>query len=40
MKDDPAINTPEEMVSRLKPTRTCPKTNIDMRSGVWTRLRR
>jgi spermidine/putrescine transport system substrate-binding protein len=40
MKDEPAINTPEEMVSRLKPTRVCGKANTDMRNSVWTRLRR
>ena len=40
MKEDPAINTSEEMVLRLRPSRVCSKANIDMRSAVWTRLRR
>ena len=40
MKNEPAINTPPDMIGRLRPTRECPKANTDMRSAVWTRLRR
>ncbi len=40
IKNDLAINTPEAMTGRLKPTRECNKANIDLRTSVWTRLRR
>jgi len=40
MKTEPAINTPQDMIARLRTTRECPKANADLRNGVWTRLRR
>jgi hypothetical protein len=40
MKTEPAINTPPDMIARLRPTRECPKANADLRNAVWTRLRR
>ena len=40
MKNEPAINTPPDMMARLRPTRECSKANTDMRSAIWTRLRR
>jgi spermidine/putrescine transport system substrate-binding protein len=38
--EDPAVNTPADMVGRLKATRLCPKANTDLRERVWTRLQR
>jgi len=40
MKTEPAINTPQDMIARLRTTRECPKANADLRNAVWTRLRR
>jgi len=40
VRNDPAVNTPESMVARFKPTRECSKTALDLRDKVWTRLRR
>jgi len=40
LRDDPAVNTPAEMLPRLRPARECPKAAIDLRERVWTRLQR
>jgi spermidine/putrescine transport system substrate-binding protein len=40
LRDDPAVNTPAEMISRLRPAKECPKAAIDLRERVWTRLQR
>lgn len=40
LRDDPAVNTPAEMVARFRPTRECPRPAIDLRERVWTRLQR
>jgi spermidine/putrescine transport system substrate-binding protein len=40
IKNEPAINSPPEVINRFKPTRECSKANVDMRNSVWTRLRR
>jgi len=40
LRDDPAVNTPADMIARLRPARECPKAAIDLRERVWTRLQR
>jgi spermidine/putrescine transport system substrate-binding protein len=40
LRDDPAVNTPADMIARLHQTRECPKASIDLRERVWTRLQR
>ena len=40
LRNDPAFNTPEAMVSRFKPTRLCSKAALDLRERIWTRLLR
>jgi spermidine/putrescine transport system substrate-binding protein len=40
LRDDPAVNTPEDMVSRLHPGHECSKAALDMRQKIWTRLMR
>jgi len=40
LRDDPAFNTPESMISRLKQTRLCSKAALDLREKIWTRLLR
>eukprot|EP01037_Dinobryon_pediforme_P002095 gene2095-2132_t len=40
LRDDPAVNTPADMVARLRQSRECPKPAIDLRERVWTRLQR
>jgi spermidine/putrescine transport system substrate-binding protein len=40
LRDDPAVNTPADMLPRLHAARECPKAAIDLRERVWTRLQR
>ncbi len=40
LRNEPAINTPPEMLTRLRPVATCPAGSLDLRDKVWTRLRR
>lgn len=40
LRDDPAVNTPADMVARFRPTRECPRPATDLRERVWTRLQR
>jgi spermidine/putrescine transport system substrate-binding protein len=40
LRNDPAFNTPETMVPRLKQTRLCSKAALDLRERIWTRLLR
>jgi spermidine/putrescine transport system substrate-binding protein len=40
LRDDPAVNTPEELTARFKPLRDCPKASIDLKEKIWTRLLR
>jgi spermidine/putrescine transport system substrate-binding protein len=40
LRDDPAVNTPADMVARFHPTRECPRPSLDLRERVWTRLQR
>jgi spermidine/putrescine transport system substrate-binding protein len=40
LREDPAVNPPEEMVSRFRPTKECPKAALDLREKIWTRLLR
>ncbi len=40
LKADAAVNTPANMMGRLNLSRECPKTNLDLREKVWTRLQR
>jgi spermidine/putrescine transport system substrate-binding protein len=40
LKEDPAVNTPEAMMGRMKPIRDCPKSALDLREKIWTRLLR
>jgi spermidine/putrescine transport system substrate-binding protein len=40
IRNEPAINTPQVLTTRLRPTRECSKANTDLRNSVWTRLRR
>lgn len=39
LRDDPAVNTPEDMLSRLNPAKNCPQAATDLRERVWTRLK-
>lgn len=40
LRDDPAVNVPEAMTARFKPTKDCPKEALDLRQKIWTRLLR
>jgi spermidine/putrescine transport system substrate-binding protein len=40
LRNDAAFNTPADMAKRFKPTRECPKTALDLREKIWTRLLR
>ena len=40
LRNDPAFNTPESIIPRLKQTRLCSKAAIDLREKIWTRLLR
>jgi len=40
LRNDPAFNTPEALVPRLKQTALCPKAALDLRERIWTRLLR
>jgi len=40
LREDPAVNTPEEFTSRLRPLRDCPKAAVDLKEKIWTRLLR
>ncbi|HZS81477.1 MAG TPA: extracellular solute-binding protein [Stellaceae bacterium] len=40
LREDPAVNTPDDMVSRFRPLRDCGKAALDLRQKVWTRLLR
>lgn len=40
LRDDPAVNPPEEMVTRFRPSHECPKQSLDLREKIWTRLLR
>ncbi|KGM35332.1 extracellular solute-binding protein [Inquilinus limosus] len=39
LRDDPAVNTPQEMLSRLNPNQNCSPAAVDLRDRVWTRLK-
>jgi spermidine/putrescine transport system substrate-binding protein len=40
LRNDPAFNTPEALVPRLKQTMLCSKAALDLRERIWTRLLR
>ena len=40
LRNDPAFNTPEAMVSRFRPLQVCSKAALDLRERIWTRLLR
>lgn len=40
LRNDPAFNTPESMVSRFRPSKLCSKAALDLRERIWTRLLR
>jgi spermidine/putrescine transport system substrate-binding protein len=40
LRDDPAVNTPEEDAARFRPVRDCPKPSLDLKDRIWTRLLR
>jgi spermidine/putrescine transport system substrate-binding protein len=40
LRDDPAVNPPAQMITRLRAAKECPKAAIDLREKVWTRLQR
>ena len=40
LRDDPAVNTPSEMIARLRPAKECSRAALDLRERVWTRLQR
>ena len=40
LKNDPAVNMPEEYTSRLRPSESCSKTARELRDKVWTRLKK
>ncbi len=40
LRNDPAFNTPETMIPRLKQIRLCSKAALDLRERIWTRLLR
>ncbi|MED5609817.1 MULTISPECIES: extracellular solute-binding protein [Pseudomonas] len=38
--DDPAINTPEDKIDRLKPFQLCSPKSLALRAKVWTKLKK
>ena len=40
LRNEPAVNTPPDMLTRLRPIGTCGPASLDLRDKVWTRLRR
>lgn len=40
LRNEVAINTPADMMARLRPVATCSPVTMDLRDKVWTRLRR
>jgi spermidine/putrescine transport system substrate-binding protein len=40
LRNDPAVNTPPDIVARFRPTRECPRASLDLREKIWTRLQR
>jgi spermidine/putrescine transport system substrate-binding protein len=40
LRNDPAFNTPENLVPRFRPVKECSKAALDLREKVWTRLLR
>ena len=40
LRNEPAVNTPPDMLARLRPIGTCSPASLDLRDKVWTRLRR
>jgi spermidine/putrescine transport system substrate-binding protein len=40
LRNDPAFNTPEALIPRLKQTTLCSKAALDLRERIWTRLLR
>jgi spermidine/putrescine transport system substrate-binding protein len=40
LRNDPAFNTPEDMVARFRPVKECSKAALDLREKIWTRLLR
>jgi len=39
LRDDPAVNTPADLLSRLNANRNCSPAAVDLRDRVWTRLK-
>ncbi|MGK9231305.1 extracellular solute-binding protein [Inquilinus limosus] len=39
LRDDPAVNTPQELLSRLVPAKNCSPAAVELRDRVWTRLK-
>lgn len=39
LKNDPAVNTPEEYGERLRPYEACSEASRDLRERVWTKLK-
>jgi spermidine/putrescine transport system substrate-binding protein len=39
LRDDPAVNTPQEYLSRLNPNKNCSAAAVELRDRVWTRLK-
>jgi spermidine/putrescine transport system substrate-binding protein len=40
LREDPAVNTPEELTARFRLLRDCPKAAVDLKEKIWTRLLR
>lgn len=40
LKNDPAVNMPEEYADRLRPTQECSKVARELRNKVWTQLKK
>ncbi|MGO4670944.1 extracellular solute-binding protein [Bosea sp. 2RAB26] len=40
LRDNPAINPPEALMTRFRPVKDCSLKARELRDGVWTRLRR
>ena len=39
LREDPAVNMPEEYAGRLVPTKDCSAEARELRNKVWTRLK-
>jgi spermidine/putrescine transport system substrate-binding protein len=39
LRDDPAVNTPQEYLGRLNPNKNCSAAAVELRDRVWTRLK-